>query len=167
MTCMVMVMRARPAPSLAAELKQTRPFKAPAQEATMSLLRTADRVRRHLGRVVAREHLTLQQYNVLRILRGAGAQPLSALEIADRLIEETPGVSRLIERLVAKGLVRRDRGRADRRLLECSITDAGLALLGRLDRVVDRADVELLEPLGEARIKTLIGLLARIRGQDV
>jgi MarR family transcriptional regulator, organic hydroperoxide resistance regulator len=162
-----MVMRSRPVPSLAAELKQTRPFKAPAEEATVALLRTADRLRRHLGRVVAREQLTLQQYNVLRILRGAGEQPLSALEIGDRLIEETPGVSRLIERLVAKGLVRRDRGRDDRRLLECSITDAGLQLLARLDRPMDRADVELLEPLGQGRIKTLIGLLAEIRGQQV
>lgn len=133
----------------------------------MALLRTADRVRRHLGRVVAREHLTLQQYNVLRILRGAGEHPLSALEIGERLIEETPGVSRLIERLVAKGLVRRDRGREDRRLLECSITDAGHRLLAQLDRAVDRADVELLEPLGESRIKTLIGLLDDIRGQEL
>jgi DNA-binding MarR family transcriptional regulator len=72
-------------------------------------------VRRHLGRVVGREGLTHQQYNVLRILRGAGGTPLSALEIGERLIEETPGVSRLIERLVAKGLVRRDRGRSARR----------------------------------------------------
>lgn len=160
-------MRSRLESSLAAELKQTRPFKAPAQAATMALLRTADRVRRHLGRAVAREQLTLQQYNVLRILRGAGEQPLSALEISERLIEETPGVSRLIQRLVAKGLVRRDRGREDRRLLECSITDAGLRLLAQLDRAVDRADVELLEPLGESRIRTLIGLLARIRGQEL
>jgi MarR family transcriptional regulator, organic hydroperoxide resistance regulator len=133
----------------------------------MGLLRTADLVRRHLSKVAGRERLTLQQYNVLRILRGAGAQPLSALEIADRLIEETPGVSRLIERLVTKGLVRRDRGREDRRLLECSITDAGLQLLARLDQAMDRADVELLEPLGQGRIKTLIGLLADIRGQQV
>lgn len=131
----------------------------------MALLRTADRVRRHLSRVVGREGLTLQQYNVLRILRGAGEEPLSALEIGDRLIEETPGVSRLIERLVGKGLVRRDRGRDDRRLLECRITREGLHLLSRLDRAVDQADIELVQPLGASRIKTLISLLAQIRAE--
>jgi DNA-binding MarR family transcriptional regulator len=156
-------MGARRHSSLAAELKQTRPFATPAQEAAMALLRTADRVRRHLTRVVGREDLTHQQYNVLRILRGAGQQPLSALDIADRLIEETPGVSRLIERLVAKGLLRRDRGRSDRRLLECWITEEGLAVLARLDRAVVQADVELLEPLSASRVKTLIAMLAQIR----
>jgi DNA-binding MarR family transcriptional regulator len=120
-------------------------------------------VRRHLGRVVGREGLTHQQYNVLRILRGAGGTPLSALEIGERLIEETPGVSRLIERLVAKGLVRRDRGRQDRRLLECAITEEGLELLARLDRPVEHANGELLEPLGAARTRTLIALLSDLR----
>jgi DNA-binding MarR family transcriptional regulator len=157
-------MRARPRQSTADAIKQTRPFGSPAQEATVALLLTADRVRKHLSRVIEREDLTLQQYNVLRILRGAADQPLSALQIADRLIEDTPGVSRLIDRLVAKGLVRRDRGRTDRRLLECSITDGGLQVLARLDAPVDRADVELLEHLGTSRIKTLIDLLGRIRG---
>jgi DNA-binding MarR family transcriptional regulator len=145
------------------DIKQSRPFATPAQEAAMSVLRAADRVRRHLGRVVGREGLTHQQYNVLRILRGAGGTPLSALEIGERLIEETPGVSRLIERLVAKGLVRRDRGRQDRRLLECAITEEGLELLARLDRPVEHANGELLEPLGAARTRTLIALLSDLR----
>jgi hypothetical protein len=104
--------------TLAAEIKQTRPFASPAQEATIALLRTTNVVRTRIARLVAREDVTLQQYNVLRILRGADG-PLSALEIQDRLVEDAPGVSRLIDRLVAKSLVRRDRGTADRRLLEC------------------------------------------------
>lgn len=161
MTNMLSRMSRRPT-GLAAEIKQSRPFTAPAQEAAMSVLRAADRVRRHLSRVVGREGLTHQQYNVLRILRGAGG-PLSALEIGERLIEEAPGVSRLIERLVAKGLVRRKRGRLDRRLLECSITESGLELLARLDQAVDRANAELIDPLGATRTRTLIALLADIR----
>ncbi|MGE0811813.1 MAG: MarR family winged helix-turn-helix transcriptional regulator [Vicinamibacterales bacterium] len=156
------VARSRPA-GVRQEIRQTRPFASSAQEATVALLRTADVVRRHLTRVVQAEDITLQQYNVLRILRGAQGQPLSALDIQDRLIEEAPGVSRLIDRLVAKGLVARTRAVEDRRLLECTITASGLALLARLDAAVDRADTDLVEPLGDRRIATLIGLLAAIR----
>lgn len=148
---------------LAAEIKQTRPFASPAQEATVALLRTADHVRRHLTRVVADEALTLQQYNVLRILRGAGDQPLSAFEIGERLIEETPGVSRLVDRLVRKGLVRRDRSATDRRLLECYITPRGMELLSRLDAPVERADRDALKGLSASELDRLDALLARVR----
>src|SRR5829696_2273573 len=104
--------------SIVEELKQTRPFASKAQEATVALLRTSDVVQRRLARVVEPEGITLQQYNVLRILRGAGGAPMAALDVAERLIEETPGVSRLLERLVSKGLIQRDRSSQDRRRLE-------------------------------------------------
>jgi DNA-binding MarR family transcriptional regulator len=149
--------------SLVDELKQTKPFVSKAQEATVALLRTADMVRRRVARVIEREDITPQQYNVLRILRGARGKPLCALDIGERLIEETPGVSRLIDRLVAKGLVRRDRSAEDRRLLECFITPAGLALLERLDDDVNRADVEALKGFKAKEIATLIDLLSKIR----
>src|SRR5262245_7670467 len=116
-------------PSIVDELKQTRPFASKAQETTVALLRTADVVRRRLARAVEDEGITLQQYNVLRILRGARGEPMSALEISERLIEEAPGVSRLLDRLLAKGLIARDRASEDRRRLECSITARGLELL--------------------------------------
>jgi DNA-binding MarR family transcriptional regulator len=159
-------MTTKPRPSrLADELRQTKPFKSPAHEASIALLRTADRVRRNLARAVETEDITLQQYNVLRILRGAHGQPLSALQIGERLIEETPGVSRLIDRLVAKGLVRRERAVSDRRLLECFLTDQGARLLSRLDDAVDRADAELVAPLGARRIAALLDLLERVRAE--
>src|SRR5919205_3401802 len=94
---------------IAEELKQKRPFATKAQAATIALLRTTDVVRRRLARVVEPEGITLQQYNVLRILRGAAGEPMAALDVAERLIEEAPGVSRLLDRLVAKGLIHRDR----------------------------------------------------------
>src|SRR5580765_1426361 len=112
----VMVRRPR---RLVDEIPQTRPFASRAQEMTIALLRTADVIGRRLGQVVEPDGVTLQQYNVLRILRGARGEPLSALQIAERLIEQTPGVSRLLDRLVAKHLVRRDRAVADRRMIEC------------------------------------------------
>ena len=145
------------------ELKQTRPFRSRAQEATVALLRTTDMVRRKLSKVVEAEGITLQQYNVLRILRGAKGEPLCALDIRDRLIEETPGVSRLIDRLVAKSLVRRDRSSDDRRMLECFITGKGLELLARLDARVDQADADVLRGLSPQAIETLNGLLSQIR----
>jgi MarR family transcriptional regulator, organic hydroperoxide resistance regulator len=145
------------------ELKQTRPFATKAQEATVALLRTADVVRRRLARVVERNGITLQQYNVLRILRGAGGEPMSALDVAERLIEQTPGVSRLLDRLVAKGLIQRERSAEDRRRLECSITRKGLELLGRLDEPIVRADSDAMNALSAREIAMLDDLLARIR----
>jgi DNA-binding MarR family transcriptional regulator len=149
-----------------AELKQSRPFATKAQEATVALLRTTDVVRRRLARVVERERITLQQYNVLRILRGAGGQPMAALDVAERLIEETPGVSRLLDRLVAKGLIQRERSAEDGRRLVCSITRKGLELLARLDDPVVRADSDAMSGLSAREIATLDDLLARIRAAN-
>ena len=149
--------------SIVEELKQTRPFASKAQETTVALLRTTDVVKRQLARVVESEGVTLQQYNVLRILRGSRGTPVSALEITERLIEETPGVSRLLDRLVAKGLIRRDRSSEDRRMLECFITPRGLQLLARLDDPVNRADEAALNALTAKEVSLLNELLARIR----
>lgn len=158
-------MPARRPRTVAEDIKQTRPFASRGQEATIALLRTADVVRRRVSRVVEREGATLQQYNVLRILRGAPA-PLSALEIAERLIEETPGVSRLIDRLVAKKLVRRIRSIRDRRLLECSATPLGFELLDRLEADVNAADAAPMTVLSDHEVRTLTALLDRIRAAE-
>jgi DNA-binding MarR family transcriptional regulator len=76
----------------------------------MAILRAADQLRRHYAHLLAPHDLTLQQYNVLRILRGGGPAGLSTLTIADRMIEQAPGITRLLGRLVRKGLVTRQRG---------------------------------------------------------
>jgi DNA-binding MarR family transcriptional regulator len=144
------------------ELKQERPFR-PAQEALLAILRTADVLRRRLAEVTGRADLTLQQYNVLRILRGSRGQPLATLEIGERLIEQTPGITRLLDRLEAKGLVRRERCREDRRQVHCHITDRGLALLAELDGPIDAADEAAMRALGPAEIGELVALLERVR----
>ena len=145
------------------EIRQRKPFHSPAQEATVGILRTADLLRRHVGRVIERYGITHQQYNVLRILRGAHPDPLPTLEIGERMIEQTPGVTRLIDRLEAKGLVRRERCTDDRRLVHCRITEEGLGLLREMDGPVDEADERLLEGLGEEEVRQLVSLLDRIR----
>lgn len=145
------------------ELKQTRPFQRKAEEAAVSLLRTADLLRRNIAATLEPFDITAQQYNVLRILRGAGERGLPTLEIVDRLVEETPGITRLIDRLEAKSLVVRERCKVDRRQVFCQITRGGLALLTQLDAPIASAQelafgslkkrdlIQLIELLGAAR----------------
>src|SRR3954464_4626707 len=115
------------------EIQQRRPFSSAAEEAVVALVRTADLLRRSLGKIVEPHGITLQQYNVLRILRGAGTDGLPTLEIAARMVEHAPGVTRLLDRLQGKAFVRRQRSAAARRQIRCWITPAGLELLDRLE----------------------------------
>jgi DNA-binding MarR family transcriptional regulator len=148
---------------LRGELKQNRPFASATQEAAVSLLRTADLVRRAVAVVVEPHGLTPQQYNVLRILRGAGADGLPTLEIAQRMIEQTPGITRLVDRLEIKKLVSRERCPTDRRQVFCRITPAGLSLLERLDSPVHEAEAVALSDLSERQLAELLELLDRAR----
>jgi DNA-binding MarR family transcriptional regulator len=153
---------ARPS-RLQQEIKQTRPFRSLGQEAMVGLLRTADVVRRRAGRALAGADLTLQQYNVLRVLRGAGPSGLPTLEITERLIEQAPGITRLLDRLEAKRLVLRERTPRDRRQVTCRISETGLRLLARLDPGVNAADDTMLRPLSVPQQRQLIRLLERVR----
>lgn len=145
------------------ELKQTRPFPSRAAEAAVALLKTADVVRRSIGRTVECEGITAQQYNVLRILRGAGEAGIPTLDIIERMIEKTPGITRLLDRLEAKRLVRRERCPTDRRQVLCWITPAGLETLARLDDPVNASEKSALGRLGRSDLETLIQLLERVR----
>jgi len=145
------------------ELKQNKPFPSKAQEAAVALLRTADVLRRLIGVVVEPRGITAQQYNVLRILRGAGEKGLPTLEIADRMIESTPGITRLIDRLETKKLVSRERNLTDRRQVFCRITPYGLALLSTLDAPILHATDTALGVLKKTELASLIDLLDRTR----
>ena len=148
--------------ALAREIRQTKPFQSRSHEASLGLLKTVDVLRGHFGHVLEPFGVTDQQYNVLRILRGAGAAGLPTLEIADRMIERAPGITRLIDRLEKKGLVSRKRCLIDRRQVFCILAPAGARLLARMDAPVGKA-VGALEALGEAELTTLIRLLDAIR----
>jgi DNA-binding MarR family transcriptional regulator len=104
--------------------------------------------------------VTLQQYNVLRILRGAQPEGLCTLTIVDRMLERTPGITRLIDRLEAKRLVVRVRSADDRRQVWCRITPDGLRLLARLDRPVAELDRGVVAGLSRADQERLGALLA-------
>jgi DNA-binding MarR family transcriptional regulator len=149
--------------ALQQELKQRKPFQSAGQEAVLGLMRTTDLIRRHGAALVEPHGITLQQYNVLRILRGAGDEGLPTLEVAERMVEQTPGVTRLLDRLEAKELVRRQRCPKDRRQHLCWISAKGLALLEKLDPGMSRAHDELLKGLRQKDRVALIRLLDAIR----
>jgi MarR family transcriptional regulator, organic hydroperoxide resistance regulator len=145
------------------EIRQSKPFRSKGQEVLVALLRTADVVRRAISRVLEPYDITPQQYNVLRILRGAGEQGLPTLDIADRMIEQAPGVTRLLDRLEAKGWVRRQRCPEDRRQVLCWLTPAGLELVTRLDEPVESADAEAVAELSPEDQDHLLRLLDAVR----
>jgi MarR family transcriptional regulator, organic hydroperoxide resistance regulator len=149
--------------SVQEEIQQRRPFSSPAEEAVVALVRTADLLRRALTHLVEPHGITLQQYNVLRILRGAAAEGLPTLEIAGRMIEQAPGVTRLLDRLQAKTLVRRQRSADDRRQIRCWITPAGLALLDRLESAMQDGGRAFMAPLSAADVTTFVRLLDALR----
>jgi DNA-binding MarR family transcriptional regulator len=152
------------APSrILSELKQTKPFATLEQETLVAMMRTSDHVRRLQAGLFCHEDLTEQQFNVLRILRGAGKDGLPTLTVADRLIEHTPGITRLVDRLEAKALVRRQRPEQDRRLVYCFITKLGLELLERMDPQVEAGAKRLMANLSKAEMQALLNILEKIR----
>jgi DNA-binding MarR family transcriptional regulator len=151
------------ATSIQEEIAQNRPFHSLGGEVTVSLLRTAAVIDRVLNQVTAPHGITIQQYNVLRILRGAGTEGLPTLTLRNRMVHEAPGVTRLVDRLEQAGLVRRERCSPDRRQVLCYITPQGLALLDALDGSINAADDASVTALDEAEQRTLVKLLGLVR----
>ena len=147
------------------EIKQTRPFAGAEQEAFLNLQRTADVLLRGLELVLKPSGLTQSQYNVLRILRGAGSGGLLCREISDRMITRDPDMTRLLDRLEVRSLVTRSRDRQDRRSITVRITQAGKELLAGLDEPVSDLHKQQLSHLGGERLRALIKLLEGAREQ--
>lgn len=149
--------------SVQQEIQQTRPFRSRAQEAAIALLRTASVVSRRYARLVEPHGISLAQYNVLRILRGAGADGLPTLAIRDRMIDEGSTVTRLLDKLEQAELVTRDRSRPDRRQVLCRIAPKGEELLNALEPAMNTADTDIMAVLGDEQLSILIDLLASVR----
>ncbi len=139
-----------------------KPVEQPSKETILSVLKAADRIRRHFTEILKPCGLTLQQFNVLRILRGAGPQGLPTLEVGERMIEKTPGVTRLLDRLEEKGLVSRERCHEDRRQQLCTRTQAALDLLAELDEPIVQGDRDTLANLTAQEENELKDLTSRI-----
>jgi DNA-binding MarR family transcriptional regulator len=141
-------------------------FRSREQQAAIGLLRTADALKRSIAKLIEPYGITPQQYNVLRILRGAGPEGLPTLTIGERMIEQTPGVTRLVDRLERKGLVARIPCSKDRRRVYCRITTKGLELLTELDEPVNRWDTQAVSVLAPSDLDSLLALLDRVRSAN-
>ena len=148
------------------EIRQTRPFRSRRQEATIALLRTASVVSRVLERVVEPAGLSLAQYNALRIVRGAGSGGIPTLGVRERMIQEGTTITRILDKLEASGLVRRERSTPDRRQVVCYVTPEGRQLLDGLDPKVNAADERVVAGLSAGEIDLLISTLDDIRGRN-
>ena len=129
-------------------------------------MKTADHLRRSMSAAFEAHGVTRQQFNVLRILRGAGTAGLPTLTVAERLVEHTPGITRLMDRLEAKEMVRRERPAEDRRQVYCYIANSGLEMLVKLDPLVERAAKRSCAHLSKADMEALLKILEQIRSAD-
>jgi DNA-binding MarR family transcriptional regulator len=151
------------AKSTQAEIQQTKPFDSLEEEALVSLNLTVDRLQWRFGEMLKAYGLSPTQYNALRILRGAGNDGRSCSEIAERMVNHDPDITRLVDRLERRGLVARSRKGKDRRVITTRITPDGLDLLIKLDQPVGEYVREVMTPLGKDKVRILIRLLEAVR----
>jgi DNA-binding MarR family transcriptional regulator len=151
--------------SLRKEIKQVKAWSSREEEAFLNLLRTADALSRGEAIVLKPANLSPNQYNALRILRGAGEEGVTCSELGSRLIERDPDVTRLIDRLEERGLMRRTRDARDRRVYRNVITPAGLDLLASLDEPLAAVHKKQMGHLSAQKLATLISLLEDARSR--
>lgn len=150
-------------PSIVSQLKQTRAFASPEQEAMLGLRMVAARMLAPWAQFLkSAADLTTSQYNVLRILRGSHPTPLTCGAIGERTIAREPDVTRLVDRLDARGLVKRTRSEEDRRVVEVHITMKGLGLLRELDPHSQKMPRSLIGHLGAPKLRRLTKLLTEV-----
>jgi DNA-binding MarR family transcriptional regulator len=140
-------------------------FESPEQEVFLRLLKTADVLEGELSQLLKESELSATQYNVLRILRGAGDTGMPCGRITERMITREPDMTRLLDRLEARGLISRQRSPDDRRVVLGRLTGKGKALLKSLDQPVLQLHAGQLSHLGKGRLRELAGLLAAARAR--
>ena len=145
------------------EIHQTKAIRFPEEEATLNVVRTADVLMLALSDVLKPHLLSATQYNVLRILRGAGEQGASCKDIGIRLVARDPDITRLMDRLEQRGLLTRDRAREDRRIVTHRLSEAGLELVNALDGPIETVHRRTLGRMKAQKLRDLVGLLEEIR----
>lgn len=149
--------------SLQDEIKQTKPFPSLEEETLIALARTSDQLARHIDALLKEHGLAPTQYNVLRILRGAGNAGLACSDIGERMVTRDPDVTRLLDRMERAGLCTRARAAQDRRVIRVQISAKGLAAVNALDQPIHRLNKSLLGHMGERRLRSLLQLLDSAR----
>lgn len=150
--------------ALQKELKQNKPFANASEAAHLAVLVTAERLKANAAHVFKAKDLTAAQYNVLRILRGAGKTGITCTDISSRMITRDSDITRMLDRLEARGLISRERQADDRRVVKAFIADAGLLLLKELDRPLRKLVENQMAGISENDLKKLVKLLDKIRG---
>lgn len=146
------------------DIRQSK-FRSEYQKAAVNLLYTYGWITERTRELFASEDITPQQFNILRILRGSHPQPLSTLQIRERMLDKMSDTSRIVDRLITKGLVKKGTCKSDRRLVDVMITDKGKKMLERLDERQDELD-NIMGNLTEKEATTLSELLDKIRGSE-
>ena len=149
--------------SIEKDIQQSK-FRNEYQKTVVNLIYTYNWVSEKTKQIFERGDITQQQYNILRILRGAG-KPLSTLQIRQRMLDKMSDTSRIVDRLVKKDLVKKVICKTDRRLVDVTITESGMNLLDKLDSFNDEMDA-LLGNISEDEAKTLNQLLDKIRSSE-
>ncbi|MFO0939514.1 MAG: MarR family transcriptional regulator [Pirellulales bacterium] len=144
------------------ELKKRDPFDSVEQEAMLAVMRTSDLLENRMARLLRENGLTLTQYNVLRILRGEG-QPMPCLEVANRMIQVAPAITRVVDQLLALDLITKTQASHDRRVFEIELTPSANKLLKKLDQPVLDLHAVLLSNVSKADLKSLIRILEVVR----
>ena len=139
--------------------KQSKPYDNPETALTIGLVVLVQRISDRINGVLKPADLSQPQYNALRILRGAGEGGRTCNEIAGRMIHRVPDVTRLLDRLEARGLILRKREDADRRVVRVWSTESGLALLATLDAPLSALNRDIFAGLGEKRVAQFSGLV--------
>jgi DNA-binding MarR family transcriptional regulator len=145
------------------EIRQRKPFRSPAEEVFLNLLRTAEVLSSNVAGLLRSLGLSLPQYNVLRILRGAGTEGLSCSEIGERMVTRDSDITRLLNALEKRKLARRARDPSDRRVIRAAITPAGEQLAALLDGPLDELVRSQLAHMKRADLRLLSDLLERAR----
>ena len=148
------------------ELKSARPFDLLEEEAHLSIVRTAAILEHAMAQALKPYGLTVTQYNVLRILRGAGVGGLCRNEIGERLLRQVPDVTRLLDRLTDLKLIGRERTDTDRRMVRTHITPKGLKVLAELDAPVRAFHRTRLEGMTRQKLRQLVDTLAELRAAE-
>jgi DNA-binding MarR family transcriptional regulator len=150
--------------TLKEELQQTRPFTSVEQEAYLSILRTAAVLSHEAEQLLKANGVTQAQYNILRILRGAGAEGLCRNEVASRLVTAMPDVTRLLDRMEASGWIERRREREDRRVVSTVLTAAGRRVADKLEGPLEKLHRGQFKGLEKGSLKRIVDILAEVRG---
>ncbi|HRQ49665.1 MAG TPA: MarR family transcriptional regulator [Agriterribacter sp.] len=150
--------------SLEEDIHQTT-FRNEHQKGMINMIYTCNWIMERHKKILGREKITPQQFNILRILRGAYPKPISTMQIRERMLDKMSDTSRIVDRLTVKGLANKKTCLSDKRLVDIAITPKGMAVLERLDQRNEEMDA-LLCALQEPEVQLLNQLLDKIREPD-